>query len=207
MMPRRTFPCPPWRGSSGCERRGQGAGPAREVRCVSPASPYALSARPSPGSCRPRSTFDTRLALERPTAEGHSQHTAGELRTVCERGARKGGAWVAGWSSYTPPSPAGVVASPLVTVGGVRPAMRRWDACGAQAAGPLPQPSAAPQGPAARSGAVATERSCTVRTCPRCPRPCSALATVPWGRPVAWRTSAGRSPGVPAAVRAARICP
>jgi len=62
MMPRRTFPCPPWRGSSGCERRGQDAGPAREVRCVSPASPYALSARPSPGSCRPRSTFDTRLA-------------------------------------------------------------------------------------------------------------------------------------------------
>src|SRR5262249_7639317 len=49
--------------------------------------------------------------------------------------------------------------------------------------------------------------SCTVRTCPRCTRPCSALATVPWGRPVAWRTSAGRSPCVPAAVRAARICP
>jgi len=60
----------------------------------------------------------TARALERPTAEGHSQHTAGELRTVCERGARKGGAWVAGWSSRTPPSPAGVVASPLGTVGG-----------------------------------------------------------------------------------------
>jgi hypothetical protein len=31
IMPRRASPCPPWRGSSGCERRGNDAGPAIEV--------------------------------------------------------------------------------------------------------------------------------------------------------------------------------
>src|SRR6266566_4906612 len=72
----------------------------------------------SPGSCLPLSTFDTRRAMERPTASGHSQHTDWERLTVCERVASSGGAWVAGWSSRTPPSQAGVVSSPLVTVGG-----------------------------------------------------------------------------------------
>jgi hypothetical protein len=164
----------------------------------------------SPGSCLPLSTFDTRLAMERPTAEGHAQHTDWARLTVCERVARSGGAWVEGWSSRPPPSQAGGVSSPLGTVGGSasREATRGCvRSTGGRAAGHLPQPGAAPQGPAARAGPVATERSCTVRTCPRCTRPCSALATVPWGRPVAWRTSAGRSPCVPAAVRAARICP
>ena len=72
----------------------------------------------SPGSCLPLSTFDTRRAMERPTASGHSQHTDWERLTVCERVASSGGAWVAGWASRPPPSQAGGVSSPRVTVGG-----------------------------------------------------------------------------------------
>src|SRR6266705_1193765 len=71
----------------------------------------------------------------------------------------RGGAWVEGWSSRTHPSQAGVVSSPLVTVGGSssREATRGCvRSTGGRAAGHLPQPGAAPQCPAARAGPVAT---------------------------------------------------
>jgi len=182
--------------------------PALLSKCAdSPQHRHALSARPPQAHayhCRPSihgSPWSVPQQRDTPsTLTGSCSQCASALRAVVEHG------WQGGHRARLPRRQ-GLSPRLLSQLGGVRPARRRWDECGAQAAGHLPQPGAAPQGPAARSGPVATERSCTLRTCPRCTRPCSALATVPWGRPVAWRISAGRSPCVPAAVRAARICP